>query len=88
MSPVCRIFSYNVVLTKEQEVSIYHLQFTDWVGEFTDDDEALYLAQTWKMFYIYGIWGGGLAPLVSPFCGLFSVEILEKRPSWCQSLVY
>ena len=31
---------------------------------------------------------GVLAPLVYPFCCLFSVEILEKRPFCCQSLVY
>ena len=23
---------------------------------------------------------GGVAPIISPFCGLFGVEILEKRP--------
>ena len=32
--------------------------------------------------------GGGSAYLVSSFFGLFSVKILEKRPFWCQSLVY
>ena len=26
--------------------------------------------------------GGGLAPLISPFCGLFSVEIPEKETPW------
>ena len=30
----------------------------------------------------------GLTPVISPFCCLFIEEFLEKRPFWCQSLVY